>query len=180
MSIYDLIERRQSDRKYDTKKIPKEVIERIVEAGRLAPSACNAQPWKFIVVDDEVKRLEVAEALTSGVTGPMNKFAASAPVLIVVVEESVNVASRIGGMILNQHFAHLDIGIATANMVLAATEEGLGTCIIGWCNEKKIRKTLGIPRGKRIPVVISIGHSLEEQKKKVRKAPEKVISYNEY
>ncbi|MDO4695387.1 nitroreductase family protein [Porphyromonas sp.] len=181
MSIYDLIRKRQSDRKYDPdRKVSREVIERIIEAGMLAPSACNSQPWKFVVVEEESTRLEVAHATTSVATGTMNKFVASAPVLIVIVEESVNIASRIGGWLLNQHFAHLDIGIAAENMVLAATEEGLGSCMIGWCDEKRVRKALDIPRGKRIPLIIALGYSLEGPKKKVRKPIDKVVSYNKY
>ena len=181
MNIYDLIRKRQSDRKYDPiRKISREIIDRILEAGHLSPSACNAQPWRFVVVDDEAKCAEVADALTSVATGTMNKFAATAAAFIVIVEEPVNMASRIGGWLLGQHFAHLDIGIAAENMVLAATQEGLGSCLIGWCDEKKIRKSLEIPKGKRIPIIITLGYSLENEKKKVRKPIDKVVSYNKY
>lgn len=146
----------------------------------MLPSACNAQPWKFVVVDAPQLCKEVAGALTSTMTGTMNAFAQDATAFIVIVEEPVNMASRIGGWLLGQHFAHLDIGIAAENMVLAATEEGLGSCLIGWCNEKKIRQTLNIPKGKKIPIIIALGYSLEATKKKVRKATEDVVSYNQY
>ncbi|MDO5035500.1 MAG: nitroreductase family protein [Porphyromonas sp.] len=181
MDIYELIKHRQSDRKYDTERpVPPEAVERILEAARLAPSATNSQPWHFIVVDQPELRDLVAEALTSPLTGKMNHFARQAPLFIVVVEESGNISSRLGNVIKRRHFPHIDLGIAAEHIALAATHEGLGSCIIGWVNEPKVRRVLGIPKSRRVPLVISLGYSLEEEKSKRRKPREEVISYNQY
>ena len=181
MDIYELIRKRQSDRKYDSTRIPeREVLDRILDAARLSPSACNAQPWHFVVVDEPELSKRVASTLTSLVTGNMNKFAVQAPVHILVVEEPVNFSSRIGGILKNRHFAHIDIGLAVQNICLAATQEGLGTCIMGWLDEKKLQKLLGIPSSKKILLDISVGYSLEEPKGKTRKELEEIRSYNQY
>lgn len=181
MDIYDLIATRQSDRKYDPNRRPeRSVINRILEAARLAPSACNAQPWHFVVVDNPQKCNAIAQCLTSALTGSMNAFAAQAPVHILVVEEKPNLASRIGGIIKQRHFPHIDIGMAVQNLVLAATHEGLGSCIIGWLDEKKIQRLLGIPSSKPVLLDIALGYSLEEPKNKVRKPLTAISSYNQY
>lgn len=181
MDFYELVQKRQSDRKYDSEReIPQEIVEKILEAGRLAPSATNSQPWHFIVVDDPELKDKVADALTSPVTGNMNRFARQAPLLIVIVEEPVNVTSKIGGILKEKHFPHIDIGIAAEHIALAARAEGIGSCIIGWINEGKVRKLLGIPRGKRIPLVISLGYSQEKERPKRRKPATEIISYNKY
>lgn len=101
---------RQSDRAFDaTRPVEKEKLERILEAARMAPSACNAQPWHFIVVDDpELKNL-VADATSSKLIG-INHFTKQAPVHIVVVEESVNLSSGFGSLVKDKKFAHVDIG----------------------------------------------------------------------
>lgn len=178
MNFYELIQQRQSTRKYiEDKDIPRDVIERIIEAGRMAPSAVNAQPWHFVVVDDPQLKKDVAQALTFG---SMNKFAAQAPVLVVIVEEPVNIGSRIGGWLKRRHYAHIDIGIAAEHIALAATEEGVGSCIMGWLDERKIQKLLGIPRSKSIPLVISLGYTESKVRTKSRKALDDVLSYNKY
>ena len=100
--FYKLVDERQSDRGYDTERsVPREVVMRIVDAARRAPSACNSQPWHFIVVDKPELCAEVADALTS--IG-MNKFASQAPCFIVLVQEAPNFTARLGGWIKNKHF----------------------------------------------------------------------------
>lgn len=177
MSFYDLVRLRQSTRKYEAQPIDREVLERIVEAGRLAPSAVNSQPWHFVVVDDPVVRQQVAGALA---VGSMNKFAAQAAALIVLVEEPMNLVSKIGGWLKDRHYAHMDLGIAAEHIALAATEEGLGSCIMGWLDERKIQKILGVPRSKSIPLVVALGYSDAKIREKARKPMEEVLSYNKY
>ncbi|MDY0287001.1 MAG: nitroreductase family protein [Bacteroidales bacterium] len=177
MDFLTLVNQRQSDRSYLPKAIESEKLNKILECGCLAPSACNAQPWKFIVVDSSPIRGKVAEA-AKGLG--MNKWAGQAPVIIVVVEEHPNLSSLAGGLVKNKHFPFIDIGIAVGNICLAATEEGLGSCIMGWFNEKKIKKTLGIPAGKRVPLLISIGYPAGTKRKKIRKDTSNTISYNTY
>lgn len=177
--MLEIIKERQSDRKYSDKPVEKEKLERILEAGRMAPSACNAQPWKFVVVNSPDVLAEIADAASEKTLG-MNTFLKQAPVLVVVVREKANLTSRIGGTIKNKDYSLIDIGIATENICLQATAEGLGSCIIGWFNENRVKKTLGIPSEKRVEVIISIGYSMSEKREKKRKPPEAVISYNKY
>lgn len=174
----ELVAARQSDRAYDdTKLVEAEKLDRILEAARLAPSACNAQPWKFVVVDDKELAIEVGKA-TAGLG--MNKFARNAPVHILVVEESANISSKLGGKFKGKHFPLIDLGIATSHITLAAESEGLGSCILGWFDEKAIKKLVGIPESKRLLLDITIGYPVKEKRKKIRKPKEKVVSYNKY
>ena len=124
--IYELIAHRQSDRQYDPNRpVEPEKVARIVEAARLAPSACNAQPWHFIVVDEPELRNQVADAVASRLLG-MNHFTKQAPVHILVVEERPNFTAGIGGIIKDKQFPLLDIGIAAAHITLAATGRRAG------------------------------------------------------
>ena len=177
--ILDLIIRRQSDRKYSDKPVEKEKLDRIVEAGRMAPSACNAQPWKFIVVTNTELIGKIAEAASAKLTG-MNSFVALASVIIVVVREKPNFSSKVGATIKNKDYSLIDIGIATENICLQAKSEGLGSCIIGWFDERQLRKLLDIPKSKRVEVIITLGYSLSEQREKRRKPAAETVSYNKY
>ena len=177
--ILELIISRQSDRKYSDRHIEKEKLDRIIEAGRMAPSACNAQPWKFIIVDDPELVLKVADAASAKLIG-MNSFVAQAPVIIVIVREKSNMSSKVGATIKNKDYSLFDIGIATENICLQAKAEGIGSCIIGWFDEKIIRKLLEIPRSKRVELLITLGYSLSEQREKRRKPAEEKVSYNKY
>lgn len=180
MNFPELVRQRQSDRAFDPlKPVEAEKLERILEAGRLAPSACNAQPWHFIVVDDSELKNQIADATSNRVLG-MNHFTKQAPVHLLVIEESANLTSNIGSWVKNKHFPHIDIGIAAAHLTLAAAAEGLGTCIIGWVDEKKIKKLLGIPSSKRVLLDILIGYSAQEHREKKRKPANEVISRNRY
>ena len=177
--ILELISGRQSDRKYSDQPVEKDKLERILEAGRIAPSACNAQPWKFVVVTDNQLRAKIAEAASAKVLG-MNSFVGQAQVIIVIVRESPNFSSKIGGTIKRKDYSLIDIGIATENICLQAEAEGIGSCIIGWFDERQIQKLLSIPRSKRVELIITLGYSLSEQREKRRKTRDDVISYNKY
>ena len=178
MDFLQLVMSRQSDRAYDKERsVEPEKLERILEAARLAPSACNAQPWKFVVVTDRELSRKVGKA-AAGLG--MNKFAKDAPVHILVVEESANITSLLGGKVKDKHFPLIDVGIAAAHIVLAAESEGLGSCILGWFDEKEIKQLTGIPASKRLLLDIIVGYPLTEKRNKIRKVKEKVISYNGY
>ena len=171
---------RQSDRAFDaTRPVEREKIERILETARLAPSACNAQPWHFIVVDEPELKNKVADATSSKILG-LNHFTKQAPVHILVIEEKVNLSSGFGGWVKDKTFSMIDIGIAAAHIALATEAEGLGSCILGWFDEGKMRKLLGIPSGKRVILDIIIGYSTQPKRRKSRKEPNEVISYNKY
>lgn len=173
-----LVASRQSDRAYDmSRSVEPEKLERILEAARLSPSACNAQPWRFVVVTDPELSVKVGKA-TAGLG--MNKFAKDAPVHILVVEESMNITSFLGAKIKDKYFPLIDIGIAAAHITLAAESEGLGSCILGWFDEKEIKKLTGIPANKRLLLDITIGYPEKPKRKKSRKDKEKVVSYNHY
>lgn len=175
-----LAQQRQSDRAYDTTRpVEREKIERLLEAARVAPSACNAQPWHFIVVDDPELKNKVADATSSRLLG-LNHFTKQAPVHILIVEEKVNLSSGLGGWVKDRDFAPIDIGIAAAHLCLAAEDEGLGSCILGWFDENKIRKLLDIPSGKRVVLDIILGYPMQADRPKKRKEFQTIVSYNNY
>jgi len=178
-SFLELVQHRQSDRAYLDKPVETDKLNRILEAARLAPSACNSQPWKFIVVTDPEKRLQVAEATVSKLLS-MNHFTVQAPVQLIVIEDSANFSSSVGGWATNKHYPHIDLGIAAAHISLAAADEGLGSCIIGWCDEKRIRKALDIPKNKRVMLVILLGYSAQPLREKKRKTIGEIVSYDKY
>jgi nitroreductase len=177
--MLELILRRQSDRKYSDKPIEAEKLERIIEAGRMAPSACNAQPWRFIVATDPQLVGQLAEAASAKLLG-MNVFVGQAPVILVIVRKKPNFSSRVGGTIKSKDYSHIDIGIAAENICLQAAAEGIGSCIIGWFDEKQIKKILNIPVSKRVELIITLGYSLSEYRQKRRKPKEETASYNKY
>lgn len=178
-TFLELVQSRQSDRAYLDTPVEREKIERILEAVHLAPSACNSQPWKFIVVTDPEKRTQVAEATSNKVLS-MNHFSRHAPVQVVVLEESANFTSNLGGWISKKHYPHIDLGIAAAHISLAAADEGLGSCIIGWCDEKKVQKTLDIPKNKRVMLIILLGYSNQPLREKKRKPMQEIVSWEKY
>lgn len=175
-----LARQRQSDRAFDPDRpVEKEKLQRILQAACIAPSACNSQPWHFVVVDDSDLKSKVADATSNRVLG-INHFTKQAPVHIIVVEEKPNMSAGFGSWVKDKNFAHLDVGIAAAHIVLAAEDEGLGSCILGWFDEAKMRELLSIPKGKRVLLDVVIGYSIQPDRPKTRKEPEKVISFNQY
>ena len=177
--MLDLILSRQSDRKYSDKPIEEEKLKRIVEAGRMSPSANNEQAWKFIVVTEPGLLSQTAEAASAKLL-KMNSFVEQAPVQIVLVRESPNFSSKIGAAIKNKDYSLIDIGIAAENICLQAKAEGIGSCMIGWFDERRIKKLLGIPKSKRVELIITLGYSLSEKREKRRKPAEETVSYNKY
>ena len=177
MEFQELILKRQSTRKYLAKDVDKALVTKCLEAARFAPSACNSQPWHFIVMDDKDKIKEIGEAAAS--LG-MNKFASGVPVMIAVVLEKMNFTAKVGSMLKNKDYCMLDLGIAVEHFCLQAAEEGLGTCILGWFDEKKTARLLGVPKGKRIPLLITLGWPDCEIRNKIRKPLEEISSWNSY
>lgn len=178
--FYELIRNRQSDRAYDTRPVEKEKILRIIEAARLAPSACNAQPWRFIVVDDVELKNKLADAAASRILG-INHFTKQAPVHIVVVMESANLTSNFGSLVKGKTFPLIDIGIAAEHICLAAKAEGLGSCMLGWFDEPAVKKLLNIPKSRRVPLIITLGYPLtSDVREKRRKDLDEVVSFNGY
>jgi len=180
MKFSELIHLRQSTRKYSSTPIPPEAIDLCVEASRMAPSACNAQPYSFIVVNDVDLKNKIAKE-TVGLLGSFNKFTLNAPVIVVIVMEKPNFTSKIGTVLKHIEYPLIDIGIAAEHFCLQATELGIGTCMIGWFNEKPIKKILNIPDKKEIGLLISVGYpETDHLRLKVRKEPSTFTSYNSY
>jgi nitroreductase len=177
--MLEIIRTRQSDRSYSDRPVEKEKIDRITEAARLAPSACNSQPWKFIVVDKRELLDQLAEASSAKLLG-MNAFVSQAPLQIVVIREKANMSSRVGATIKNKDYSLIDIGIASENICLQARAEGLGSCMIGWFDERMVKSILKIPATKRVELLITIGYPEKETREKRRKQSGEVISWNSY
>ena len=174
-----LVKERQSDRRYHDRPVEKEKLMRCLEAARLAPSACNSQPWTFIVIDDPSLKTAVAKETSGGVL-PLNHFTAQAPVLIAIVLEKPNITCRFGEAVKDKKFTIMDLGIAASHICLQAAAEGLGSCMLGWFNEKRVMELLKIPAGKRPMLLITLGYPAGKKRKKIRKKPEEVFRYNSY
>ena len=166
MDFSELVKKRQSDRKYLNQPVEKEKIQVCIESARLSPSANNSQPWKFIVVDDYALKEQIADCAAS--LG-MNKFTHESPIIVAVVLEKQNILSSVGSVIQDKEYSLLDVGIAANQFCLQAADLGLGSCIIGWFDEKKVKRLLQIDRKKRVPLLISLGYPASPARKKTRK-----------
>lgn len=166
MNFTEIARARQSCRAYDaTREVEQEKLDAILEAGRLSPSACNGQPYRFTVC-----RGETAKAIAACVTGMgMNKFAADAPVMIVISEESYVPSAALGAKVKKNDYRSIDIGIAAAYVTAEATAQGLGTCILGWFDDEKLRAICDLEKPIRLVITLGYakeGDSLREKKRK--------------
>ena len=174
MDFLEIANARQSCRSYDPgREVEQQKLEAVMEAARLAPSACNGQPYHFTVCRGEIAK-EVAKA-TMGMG--MNKFAAQAPVLIVVSEEDYVKSAAVGAKLKKNDYRSMDIGIAVAYLTAEAAAQGLGTCILGWLDDEKIRKICNLSQPVRL--VITLGYPAEGDKfrQKKRKAADELVSW---
>ena len=177
-----LVAIRKSVRRYDPGRVvEREKLELCLEAARLAPSACNAQPWRFVVIDDPPLRDSVA-AHTFGRLVSFNRFAAQAPVLVVVVAEESRVVPKLGGLLKDTRYSLMDIGIAAEHFCLQAADGGLGTCMLGWFDESGIRRVLGIPASRRVALVMTVGYPADPDapRKRARKTIDEIRTFNAY
>ena len=165
MDFMTIANARQSCRAYDeTKGVEEEKLTAILEAARLAPSACNSQPYHFTVCRGEVAK-QVAKA-TQGMG--MNKFSSQAPVLIVLSEEGYNPTAAVGAKVRGIDYRSIDIGLTAAYLTAEATAQGLSTCILGWLDDAKIREICGLSHPVRL--VITLGYGADVQREKERKS----------
>jgi nitroreductase len=155
----DAVAGRTSCRAYAGTAVQDADVRHILEAARLAPSACNKQPWRFAVVRDPVVRRRVVEQ--SFLPGIKMNWALDAPVLVVIGMETSFLTHTLGAAMSGVKYPWVDIGIAGEHMVLAAAELGLGTCWIGWIRPGALRRTVGWPRSVKPAAVISVGYPLE-------------------
>ena len=175
MDFEKIILTRQSCRGYDeTKAVEEEKLQAILEAARLAPSACNGQPYHLTVCRGDMAK-EVAKA-TQGMD--MNKFASQAPVLIVISEQDYVKTAALGAKVKGNDYRSIDIGIAAAYLTAAATEQGLSTCILGWLDDKKLRELCGVSHPVRL--VITVGYPKNDTlREKKRKNMDDLVSYRD-
>ena len=164
MNFIEIAENRQSCRKYDaTRMVEAEKLERILEVARLSPSACNGQPYQITVCTGEAAK-RVAKA-TQGMG--MNKFASDAPVLLVLSEMPYVKTAALGAKLKKNDYRSIDIGILAAYITAEATAQGLGTCILGWLEDAKIRELCGLDGAVRL--VITLGYASAEDKLRPKK-----------
>ena len=171
MDVFEAIQKRKSVRAYQSEPIPPEIMERLLEAARIAPSAANFQPWHFIVVTDSEKRKVISK-------GPYASFVTQAPVVIV----------GCGDMKASSNWATVDVSIALENTVLAATAEGLGACWIGGFHEDEVKELLKIPEHFKVVALLTVGYPREKvdigQKLlrliRRRKTLDEIVSAEEY
>ncbi len=180
MTFDEIVSNRYSVRAFDpSRPVAPEDIAAMCEAARFAPSACNAQEWRFIAITDPGMRRQVC---LEGM-GPIlrNKFMRDAPLIIVGCAELDIVANKIGTKITGIEYYQLDMGIALEHLVLKATELGLGTCWVGWINEDKLRAILGIPKHVKVMALIAVGYSTEKAApKRTRKPLRKIVFQDQW
>ena len=172
MNFSEIIKNRQSCRKYNAEKpVEDEKLKAILEAARLAPSACNGQPYRFTVCKGKAAG-EVARAVMGM---GMNKFAKDAPVLIVISEESYVPPAALGARLKGNDYRSIDIGIAAAYLTSAATELGLSTCILGWLDDEKIRNICGLDKPVRLVITLGYADASDVLREKKRKSYDELI-----
>ena len=156
MDFATLTQTRQSTRAYDpTRPVEPEKLQTILESARLSPSACNGQPYHITVC-----RGEAAAGVAKAVQGMgMNKFASDAPILLVISEEPYVPTAALGAKVKGIDYRSIDIGILAAYITSAATEQGLGTCILGWLDSDRIREICHLDG--KVQLVITLGYAKE-------------------
>lgn len=166
MDIIDVIRNRRSIRSYSDEPVPREVIERLLEAGRLAPSASNRQEWRFVVVTDQGRRAALARAAGN------QRFVAEAPVVMAACAETDGHVMRCG-----QPSYPIDVAIAVDHVTLQAVAEGLGTCWIGAFDEDEAKKVLGIPEEIRVVELLTVGYPAKPPARRSRLPLKKLIHW---
>lgn len=182
MEFLELVKKRRSIRSYDARPIDRDLLLKCIEAAHLSPSACNAQPWKFIVVDDKNLISEIVDKAFHTIYS-FNKFIKDAGALIVVVSDKEGFMRKVGKYAKGTNYYLIDIGIACEHLILQAAELGIGSCWIGWFDEKELKKVLNVPKRKRIDVIISLGYLKPSEttlKPKPRKEIPEILSYNRF
>lgn len=164
MNFSEIANKRQSCRNYNpNRSVEDEKIAAILESARLSPSACNGQPYMITVCKGE-KAKAVARA-TMGMG--MNKFAAEAPIQLVLSEMPYVKSAALGAKVKGNDYRSIDIGIVAAYITAEATAQGLSTCILGWLDDAKIREICSLDGAVRL--VICLGYAAEEDKLREKK-----------
>ncbi|MGB2907446.1 MAG: nitroreductase family protein [Candidatus Aminicenantaceae bacterium] len=173
-----LIEDRKSIRRYEDRPVEREVLLQCLDAARIAPSAENAQPWRFLVIDDPEIKARFSDEVFSGIY-KVTKFAAQAPVLILFLARLNVVTHHIGRQVQNIHFHYIDIGIAGQHLALQAEELGVGSCWLGWFSVRKARRFFNIPSKYKIISMQALGYyDKKPSKERKRKPLEEIAWFN--
>ena len=172
MNFTEIATTRQSCRKYDAERpVEREKLDAVLEAGRLAPSACNGQPYHLTVCHGDA-----AKKVAACVTGMgMNKFAADAPVLIVISEEAYVASAALGAKIKKNDYRSIDIGIVAAYLTAEAAAQGLATCILGWFDDEKIREICALDQPVRLVITLGYAQPDDALREKKRKSSDELI-----
>lgn len=174
MNFSEIANARQSCRSYDEAKVvEQEKIDAILEAARLAPSACNGQPYHFTVCRGQAAKDVAAACMGIG----MNKFANQAPVMIVVSEMPYVKSAAVGAKLKKNDYRSIDIGIAVAYLTAEATAQGLSTCILGWLDDAKIRSICELEQPVRLVITLGYAKETDALRNKKRKSMEELITY---
>ena len=173
MNFTEIALARQSCRSYDENRpVEEEKLLAVLEAGRLAPSACNGQPYRFTVC-----RGQTAKDVAAATTGlGMNKFAAQAPVMIVISEEPYVKSAALGAKVKGNDYRSIDIGIAAAYLTAEAAAQGLGTCILGWFDDDKIRGLCHLQHPVRLVITLGYAKEGDPLREKKRKAADELTA----
>jgi len=175
-----ILGRRRSVRRFLDTPVEREKILACLEAARLAPSAENAQPWRFVVLDDPQVKGPFCREAFSGIYG-RTRFAERAPALILLLSKTAFMTHGLGQRLQGIPFQLIDIGIAGEHLVLRATELGLGTCWIGWFHTRRVRRFFRIPRKYKIAGLIALGYAEpRERKERKKKALEEIAFFNRF
>ena len=171
MNFAEIAQGRYSCRAYDpTREVENEKIQSILEAVRLSPSACNGQPYHVTVCRGDKAKKVAKACMGMG----MNGFAAQAPVMMVLSEMPYNKTAALGAKVKGNDYRSIDIGIAVAYLTAEAAAQGLGTCILGWLDDKKIRDLCGLDHPVRL--VVTVGYAADQARAKKRKSLDDLVS----
>ncbi len=174
----NLAAKRKSIRRFNDRPVAKEDILTCLEAARLAPSAENAQPWRFLVLSDPDVKNRFAGQVFTGVY-KVSRFAAKAPVLILIMTRLNIITHRLGRWYQDIPFHLIDIGIAGEHLVLQAEELNLGSCWMGWFNNRKARKFFNIPRKYKITALLALGYyDKKPSRERKRKSMDEIVWFN--
>jgi nitroreductase len=174
MDVDEAIHKRFSCRSYRSEPVPDELVRKVLEAGRLAPSACNKQPWRFAVVTDHERRRRIVEECF--LPGIRMDWALAAPVHIVLGMARSIVTHMAAPAVSGVDYPWVDLGIAGEHMVLQATELGLGTCWIGWIKPRAVRTVVDWPGGVKPVALITLGYPADEEGREKRQSKRKPLS----
>lgn len=176
MNFLEIAKARQSCRSYDEgREVEREKLDAILEAARLAPSACNGQPYKLTVCQGQAAKEVALSCRGMG----MNKFAVQAPVCIVVSEMPYVKSAAMGARVKNNDYRSIDIGIVTAYLTAEASAQGLSTCILGWLDDGKIRELCGLEHPVRLVITLGYAKEGDALRRKVRKEATELVSWKE-